>query len=191
MMVRNELIEAIRNQSADERPFVCDGFPDECDFVVIGENPATRLKTPWHQFWSGNAGFDFGAFLANYKSERQTSGKRKEVSPTRSRMLVLKVLGLRCLETNVYSNENQNGAGNLRNGRSKNTLLPLLLRQKSTWRGIIVQGRKARTYFERSTLSLPVEPIFVEHFSCPSWGNGKLEKFAGDILADNGRAWSR
>jgi hypothetical protein len=188
MTVRSELIEAIRSQPSDDRPFVCDGFPDECDVIVIGENPATRLKAPWRHFLNDDFGFDFDAFLANYKSEREASGKRGEVSPTRSRMSVLRQLGLRCLETNVYSNENQHGAGS---ARLENALLPLLLRQRSKWREIIVQGRKARKYVERSALIFPNKPIFVEHFCRPFWGNGRIEQFARDILAGNGRSWAK
>jgi hypothetical protein len=188
MTARSELIEAIRNQPSDERPFVCDRFPDECDVIVIGENPATRLKAPWRRFWNDDVGFEFNTFLANYKNEREAGGKRGEVSLTRSRMLVLRQFGLRCLETNVYSNENQHGAGST---RLENALLPLLLRQRSKWREIIIQGRKARKYVERSALTFPIEPIFVEHFSRPFWGKGRIEKFARDILDGNSRRWGR
>ena len=188
MTIRSELIEAIVSQDSDDRPFVCDGFPDECDVIVIGENPATRLKAPWRRFWNDDVGFNFDAFLANYKSERKASGKREEVSRTRSRTLVLRQHGLRCLETNVYSNENQHGAGS---ARSENALLPLLLRQKSKWRQIIVQGGKARKYIKRSALVFPNKPIFVEHFSRQFWGKGRIEQFARDILDGNSRPWDR
>jgi hypothetical protein len=186
MTKRNELIEAIRNQPADERPFVCSGFPDECDVVVIGENPATKLRAPWNRFWSETAGFDFGAFLANYKSERIAKGKRDEISATRLRLEKLRELGIRCLETNVYSNENQHGAGI---ARSENALLPLLLQQNAAWRAIIVHGSKAREFFEKSKLPLPMPPIYTKHLSRVSYE--VVERLAHDIVAGNSREWSR
>ena len=38
-----QMLKAVIPSPCYERPFVCDGFPDTCEVLVIGENPATPL----------------------------------------------------------------------------------------------------------------------------------------------------
>jgi hypothetical protein len=40
-------IHTLITKRCHERPFVCDGFPEDCNVIVIGENPATQLTTDW------------------------------------------------------------------------------------------------------------------------------------------------
>jgi hypothetical protein len=49
-------------QPCYERPFVCDGLPESCSVIIIGENPATSMQTDWWDFWNDETGFDLGKF---------------------------------------------------------------------------------------------------------------------------------
>src|SRR5262245_15711894 len=88
-----------------ERPFVCDGLPQSCDVLIVGENPHRRVTDDWlGRWWDDATGFDLKAFNAVYDLVRSGRG-------TRSKLDALRSDGLRCVETNVYRNERPNGAG--------------------------------------------------------------------------------
>ena len=56
-----------------DRPFVCDGFPSASNLMVIGENPATSIDKDWWLFWNTETGFDYEAFLADYREKKETN----------------------------------------------------------------------------------------------------------------------
>src|SRR5262245_18709053 len=90
------------------RPFVCDGHPENCRAVVIGENPSTEMGADWWSYWDDSKGFDYGAWKAAYENTREKKGKSR-VSNTRARLNRLRSGGVQCLETNVFFNERPNG----------------------------------------------------------------------------------
>lgn len=86
-----------------ERPFVCDGFPMECDIFIVGINPATSLKKDYWSFWQDDR-FDRDKWMQQYEEERKD--KHFKISPTRKKInyLVEQVFReYKCLETNVYT----------------------------------------------------------------------------------------
>jgi hypothetical protein len=93
-----------------DRPFVCDGLPRSCDVVVIGENPATKMNSDWWDFWDDENGFNLSKFEKAYQEARQADDK-PPISPTRLRLKRLRSNGLKCFETNFFSNEQLGGHG--------------------------------------------------------------------------------
>ena len=139
-----------------QRPFVCDGFPEDQEVIVIGENPATETNVDWWKYWNDELGFDRVAFMLDYKKLRNISGTRARLERMRT------VHGLRVLETNVASNEKLDGAGN--DAIDNTALLGMLLDGRPT----IVHGRKAEAALERNGL-MPVNSICVGHLSRMSY----------------------
>src|SRR4051794_38613226 len=94
------------NPCIGRRPFVCDGKPESCTVMVIGENPALPLDVDWWEFWSDDSGFDLRAFNARFQ-QRQAGGKTFEAF---ERLLEpFRNAGHKCLVTNAYRNENAGG----------------------------------------------------------------------------------
>lgn len=105
----NELKQIIKESSRPgERPFVCDGYPNECHVMIVGTNPATPLNTEWRDSWKPDYGFDYNLFVAKYANARVKKGKNRP-SKTRQRLNLirdcLREVKLECIETNVYARE--------------------------------------------------------------------------------------
>ena len=66
MSLSSELHRLIPDPCFD-RPFVCDGPPESCDVMVIGENPATKMGTDWWSFWDDEKGFRPGQIRAGLR----------------------------------------------------------------------------------------------------------------------------
>lgn len=192
MVKREELIAEIRELPFGARPFVCDGFPDMSDIVLIGENPATEMREDWRSFWGDETGFDIERFASAYRESRRLrveAGLAKgQISPTRKNLIKFRELGLKTLETNVYMNERPKGSGN---EPKPNTLLQLLVEPRPNLKAVIVFGGKARRAIKRLNFQFSIKPIFVKHFRPPFWSGAQVEKFARDVIAGNGQAWSR
>jgi hypothetical protein len=159
MSLTDELRKLIPAPCRD-RPFVCDGQPERCDVIVIGENPAINLNADWWRFWDDATGFDLAEFEREYASARQTSGKSR-VSSTRPRLERLRKKGLRCLETNTWRNERLEGHGR---GVSNNDLLAVFFEYLPGLKAVIAHGKIARTFLETVTLPAPVQPYYLPHF---------------------------
>lgn len=108
----NSFASALREIAGpDDRPFVCDGSPLECNVFLVGANPATALTRSFWDFWDDESGFDKAAWFRQYLDDRAKAplrpGKtrRNAVSNTRRRLdwLAEETAPARCLETNVYS----------------------------------------------------------------------------------------
>ncbi len=173
MSLSSELHRLIPDPCFD-RPFVCDGPPESCDVMVIGENPATKMGTDWWSFWDDEKGFDLGKFERAYEEARLAVGKRA-ISNTRLRLRRLRSHGLRCLETNLFKNERLGGHGD---GISSSELLPVLVEHLPRLRAVIAHGAIAGEYLDK--LALPIG-IRMRHFRSESYEN--IDSVAKQILA--------
>jgi hypothetical protein len=148
----------------DHQPFVCNRLPASCDVVVIGENPASKMKKDWWLFWDHKNGFHLDKFEEAYKKARLANSK-PPISPTRLRLKRLRCNGLRCLETNFFSNEQLGGAGG---GTPNGELLTTLIRHHIPHlKAVIVHGSVARKRWRKLGLELPdrVQSYCLRHFS--------------------------
>lgn len=166
-------------QPCHGRPFVCEGSPDQCTVVVIGENPATELNVDWWEYWDESRGFLFDKWTAEYQQSRIRSGQAA-VSPTRLRLNRLRERGVRCLETNVFLNERLEGPGK---GTSNADLLDLALSSLPGLRFLIAHGRTAHKYLQqKAPLPSTILKVFcTRHFRLESYE--ALDRIAREILA--------
>lgn len=75
------------------RPFVCDGNPLDCEVMIVGLNPASKVKNGFWKFWDlSKGGFDRAAFETHYAKLRRRAGKKNK-STTREK--------ISCIETHV------------------------------------------------------------------------------------------
>jgi len=161
----------------NQRPFVCDGFPETCTVIVLGENPATSMNTDWWTFWTDKSGFDLAKFEAAYAQSRVVAGKKSATSNTRLRLNRLRQRGLQCLETNVFSNERLQGRGS---AAVATDLMPLFLANLPKLRGVISHGVIAEAYLSRLTLPDGVEKHVMKHFRSESYKN--IDAVAAKLL---------
>jgi hypothetical protein len=155
------------HQPCFDRPFVCDGLPEQCNVIVIGENPATRLKTDWWSFWNDKTGFDLQKFERMYAKERQLKNNRP-VSNTRLRLNRLRDFGLQCLETNTFINE---GSDNYSGKVSNKELLDFFLKRLPRLSGVIAHGAFAKKFLTDYSLPEGVQKYFLRHFRSESYQN--------------------
>jgi len=159
-----------------ERPFVCDGLPETCVVMVIGENPAVRLETDWWTFWDDASGFDLQKFDSAYAAKRKSEGKRP-IPNTRARLNRLRNTGLTFLETNVYRNE---GLGGHKGGVSNADLLRTFLKELPRLKAVIAHGSVAKAFLSRQSLPSHVRYFPMQHFKLESYKN--LDAVAREIL---------
>jgi len=165
------------------RPFVCEGSPEQCLVVVIGENPATELNVDWWEYWDESRGFLFDEWTAVYQQLRKRSGKAA-VSPTRLRLNRLRDHGVKCLETNVFFNEKLGGPGR---GTPNKDMLDLALSSLPALQFLIAHGRAAHKYLqEKGPLPSTILKVFcTKHFRLESYETIRL--IAQEILATQQR----
>jgi len=160
-----ELHELIPKPCRD-RPFVCRGLPEMCDVVVVGENPGTAMKDSWWCFWDDEKGFDLGKFERAYMEARRLANRRRPIGSVRLRFNRLRFNGLKCLETNVFRNEQLGGAGV---GVSNEEFLRTFIdhRHLPELKSVIVHGVVAREEWRRLGLPLPagIQIYYMMHFS--------------------------
>lgn len=159
------------------RPFVCDGDPDKCTVLVIGENPATEVGVDWWSYWSDRSGFNYAHWRSEYEARRVARGK-PPVSPTRRRLDRLRQNGLLCLETNVFMNEQPTGHGL---GQSNTDLLDIALSNLPNLAYVIAHGQEAHRYLTSRRIALPATNIFrTRHFRLESYAT--LDALTREIL---------
>ena len=144
---KSELQKRI-GESSNLRPFICDGYPLECEIFIIGINPATSSDTNFFGYWNGNK-FDKERWFAEYKNERKAKGK-KEISLTRKKieMLVNEVFSdFKCLETNAYSVATPDV--NSLNKNDKNTDVLSFLLDTIKPKALFIHGRKPVKFIEK------------------------------------------
>lgn len=143
-----------------ERPFVCDGTPDESVAIVIGMNPATVTDIDWWSFWSDKKGFNYGAFLGHYENTRSKNGKGS-VSKTRLRLNRLRDNGIKCIETNAYKNEKPDG---VIFGISNYAVLSTLLNNANNIKAIIAHGDDAHKFVDQANIKNDIRIFKTKHF---------------------------
>lgn len=139
-----------------QRPFVCDGYPEECHVMIIGTNPATSLKLNWWECWIADSGFDYNLFRSKYKA------RRKKPGTTRHRLTqitdCLREHGLKCIETNVYRREARSEPALCRYDPAdrypNDEVLCLLMEGLQPPRAVIPHGKKATDWLARQEDSL-------------------------------------
>lgn len=159
-----------------ERLFVCDGLPEACDVIVIGENPAVRLEPDWWTFWDDASGFDLQRFSSVYAAKRKSEGKRP-IPPTRARLNRLRSAGLTLLETNAYRNE---GLGGHQSGVSNADLLQIFFNELPCLKAVIAHGKEAQRFLAGQRLTPHVRPFLMQHFRSVSYSD--LDAVAREIL---------
>ena len=148
------------------RPFVCDGYPLECEIFIVGINPATSTGSKFLDHWIGSK-FDKEKWFESYKKERRFNGKR-EISPTRRKIdfLVNEVFkDFKCLETNAYSYATA-GVKDLAKDHKKTELFEFLHKTIKP-KALFLYGKEPRKYIEKKYEvelegSMPIE-IEMEH----------------------------
>ena len=150
------LEDVIPPSGRNERPFVCDGFPDTCEVIIIGANPATLLNHDWRTFWDDAIGFKYDCFMEVYEAAGGNPN-----NGTRARLQRIRSNGLKCVETNVYSTEGSCGTGE---GIPNDAVLKVLLRNMPRLKGIIAHGKVAHKFLDNFQDPLPKHICRTPHF---------------------------
>lgn len=158
------------------RPFVCDGRPEFCDVIVIGENPATEMNTDWWSFWNDDTGFDLHKFECTYEATRLARGKRG-VSNTRLRLNRLRSKGLQCLETNASLKERMNGHDV---DSSIQGLLPELIANLPRLKAVVAHGQVADKALNSLRIPASVSQYHLRHFRSESYQ--RIDEVADQII---------
>lgn len=166
------LKEVIPSPCYDQRPFVCDGFPDTCEVIVIGENPATKTNIDWWTWWKDDTGFDYKSFMESYNSERD------KPSSTRRRLDRIRSKGINCVETNAYSNEQSGGVSQ---SIENYAVLDVLMKNMPLLKGIIAHGKKAQQSLENLEVPADILTFKLEHFIRVSYAT--IDRVCEEILA--------
>jgi hypothetical protein len=163
-MFRDRLA-ALMGDSADGRPFVCDGDPYACRAFVIGINPASSV--PFWPFWDDEAGFDRARWHACYLARRAAEPlrpgrvRRLPISPTRRTLgwIAEAASPVRILETNLYVEPTPEAAA-LATSRRHTRVLEFLLEEIRP-QAVLLHGREVAEQFQE-IFSCRVGTDFVE-----------------------------
>lgn len=172
-----QILKAVIPSPCYERPFVCDGFPDTSEVLVIGENPATRLTVDWWSFWEDTTGFDYNHFLGVYQAERTKAGKNP-VSHTRLRLNRMQDNGLNCIETNAFRTE---GIDSTKHDISNRAVLEVLLSNMPLLKAIIAHGTVAHKCLDEIKVPVNVQTFRPRHFSRESYA--EIDRICQEIGA--------
>ncbi len=166
-----------------DRPFVCDGLPENCVVIVIGENPFLDLRVDWWIFWNDDSGFDFRNFEILFKEKRIASGKQLKTRIALDRLLgPLRDAGLGCLETNVFRNENPDGhkGGGHKVIVQNDDVLQTLLAELPQLRAVIAYGIHAKNFMSGQSLQPHIQCFKEDHFRSVAYK--KIDAIARKIL---------
>src|SRR5580704_13247700 len=121
---KKELRSVIDDPCVGHRPFVCRRQPESCTVMIVGANPGTPMNTNWWDWWKDDTGFNKDKFMQAYQKRKQQlelmdarEQKRlpKKISALKGARARMERLHsehhLRCLETNIYSEERRRGHG--------------------------------------------------------------------------------
>ena len=141
-MIRQFDSELRKVSNNDERPFICDGSPLQCNVFIVGLNPVS--KTPFWNYWHPEKGFNRNEWFEAYLKERK--GKP---TPTRKKLQYFheefrNSEKIRLLETNIYSNSSKRAGGLKEEDMSSQTFNFLLKVIKP--KAIIAHGKTIRRY---------------------------------------------
>ena len=150
-----QILKPLISPPCYHRPFVCEGFPDASEVIVIGNNPATPLGVDWWCFWDSDTGFDYVRFLKCYLAKRD--GKE---SKTREFLDRFRYNGFKSIDTNALGNE---GSGKLKSTPICNrNVLQALICNMACLKGIFAHGGEAKKVLK--TLKVPSHVIIYETY---------------------------
>lgn len=155
------ILEDVLPHPCFDRPFVCEGMPHQSNAVIIGENPATHIKTDWWTFWNDATGFDYNRFLDDYRKAKIDSNKSPEPKGARLRFNRFRQNGIKAIETNAYQNQRPDGAGR---GVSNARLLRALIDNMPNLRAVIAHGKPAQQFIDAFEVPKHVEVFKTKHF---------------------------
>ena len=162
----------------NDRPFVCDGCPDASCTIIIGENPATKMRKDWWDYWDTDNCFNLKKFLADYIKERVEAGNRP-MSNTRLRLGRFRENGVCGVETNVYRNEQSGGAGK---GVWNYAVLDKLIQNMPRLCAIVAHGSVAHAFIDGYKPDIEGVKIFrLRHFRMESYD--VIDGICGEIRA--------
>lgn len=145
-------VRALTGSGHGIRPFVCDGFPWDCEIFLVGHNPKT--DTTFWPFWSALSGFDKTGWLNEYKRCHRT------YSTTRRRLEIVgdALKPLRVLEANLAPVRSDEFSDLPPDSKRDRDLFDYLLSVVSP-RLIVVYGSESRRHLEtRLRVSLGASP---------------------------------
>ena len=119
----------------DRRPFICNGFPEDCDIFIIGNNPAKRVQANWWDYWNEETGFDMEGYNRVYGDPSRTSKYIERFGEN----------GLTYLKTNVFSSEGSDKISN-------KEVIKVLLCNTPNLKGIFAHGVPAKNFFDELKL---------------------------------------
>jgi len=166
-----------------DRPFVCDGLPENCAVIVVGENPFLELGVDWWTFWDDDSGFDLRRFEKLLKEKRVASGKKLRTRDALDRLLSpLREAGLGCLETNVFRNENPGGhkGGGHKVKVPNDDVLQTLIAELPQLRAVIAHGSCAKNFVSGQSLPPYIQCFREDHFRSVAYK--KIDAIARRIL---------
>lgn len=152
-----KLREVISDDCTHIRPFTCDGYGDlnECDLLVIGNEPKNDIGIDWWDLWDDQKGFDYELFQSSYN--QATNNKP---SKTREFFNHLKDKGFKLIETNAFSN-----TLDIRPRIHNHEVVNLLLNELPNLKGAIAHGRHARKCVNKLSLPAKLRLLQMDHFS--------------------------
>jgi hypothetical protein len=140
-----------------DRPFECYGRLEDCELIIVGENPAVQMDMDWWMFWNAD-GFNASAFERAYYEKM---GGR--ITLTRKRVLTLieplQNQGISCIVTNADRNERPGGSMKV---APNDAVLKFLLRLPRL-NVIVAHGKIAQNAI--STAPNSVRLLCARHFS--------------------------
>ena len=153
------------------RPFVCDGYPDTCQVLVVGQEPATALPDDWWSFWDPKCGFKETCFESAYLKHRERLQRanvvKKSQSDTRRKFLNRISNNLKPQLKSIETNASM---GNDLRRDSNQEVIKVLLEGMNDLRAIIAYGNKAHDLVGcsgklRPLINLPDDAIReIDHF---------------------------
>lgn len=167
----NELKQIVDTSRPGERPFVCDGYPNECHVMIVGTNPATPLDMQWRDFWKSDYGFDYNLFVCKYTEIRAKIGRRYPLSKTRQQLIrissCLHDVELKCIETNVYAREAKNEKCLCKFPEDErypnDEVLDFLIKGLQPPKALIPHGQKAYKWLAKNESNFPADIQVFEH----------------------------
>ena len=177
----------------NQRPFVCDGFsnPTDCDVLIIGKEPATRLGVDWReQFWNPQPGFRHRTFQRVYAEARLALGKTPQ-SKTRQYFDLIKAMGLNCIETNVYRNEGSKKYISRKFRVCNRAVVQALIDNIPQLKGIIAHGVPAKACLPSLKVPDHVKRLPMAHFTAREKGHtadyvrARLDAFCATLRGES------
>jgi hypothetical protein len=172
----------VKDPCINARPFVCDGNPEDCRVMIIGENPALELNVNWWDFWCDDTGFDLHKFNEQFQQQQ----KSKTHKALEKLWEPLRNAKEKCLVTNRFRNENRGGAKKSKAPAKNDDVLELLLSELKQLEAVVAYGVHAIDFIEQQPLSDHVHVELLPHLTRVPYD--KLDEVADQLLVLSDRA---